>query len=80
MQQSPDTLSHAFTKEDYFRDPFMFPNLENLQNNIDVAVELGLCAPERHRCRSYGPEICPRKRVAVLRLMGNERRSSCPKG
>lgn len=42
MQQSPDTLPHAFTKEDYFRDPFMFPNLENLQNNIDVAVDLGL--------------------------------------
>ena len=45
MQQSPDTLSHLFTKNDYFRDPFMFPNIETLQSSIDIAVDLGL-APQ----------------------------------
>lgn len=42
MQQSPDTLTHLFTERDYFRDPFMIPNIENLQSGVDVAVELGL--------------------------------------
>ncbi|TKT69201.1 ABC transporter substrate-binding protein [Aquamicrobium sp. LC103] len=42
MQQSPDTLTHVFTKKDYYRDPFMFPNIETLQNSIDIAVDLGL--------------------------------------
>lgn len=42
MQQSPDTLTHVFTKNDYYRDPFMFPNIETLQSSIDAAVELGL--------------------------------------
>ncbi|WP_088347899.1 MULTISPECIES: ABC transporter substrate-binding protein [Rhodomicrobium] len=42
MQQSPDTLPHLFTKNDYFRDPYMFPNVKTLQDSIDVAVELAL--------------------------------------
>ena len=42
MQQSPDSLSHLFTKEDYYRDPFMVPNIKTLQDSIDVSVELGL--------------------------------------
>ncbi|MFD2031889.1 ABC transporter substrate-binding protein [Ancylobacter dichloromethanicus] len=42
MQQSPDTLTHLFTKEDYFRDPFMIPNVKAIQESIDIAVELGL--------------------------------------
>lgn len=42
MQQSPDTLTHLFTENDYFRDPFMVPNIETLQSSIDIAVDLGL--------------------------------------
>lgn len=42
MQQSPDTLTHLFTKEDYFRDPFMFPNVKTLQDSINIAVDLAL--------------------------------------
>ncbi|MGV6876491.1 ABC transporter substrate-binding protein [Pseudochelatococcus sp. B33] len=42
MQQAPDTLSHLFTNDDYYRDPFMFPNIETLQESIDLAVDLGL--------------------------------------
>jgi NitT/TauT family transport system substrate-binding protein len=42
MQQTPDTLSHLFTKADYYRDPFMVPNVKTLQDSIDLTVELGL--------------------------------------
>lgn len=42
MQQSPDTLPHLFTKDDYFRHPFMVPNVKTLQDSINVAVELAL--------------------------------------
>ncbi|HEY9211826.1 MAG TPA: ABC transporter substrate-binding protein [Ancylobacter sp.] len=42
MQQSPETLTHLFTKEDYFRDPFMIPNVKSIQESIDIAVDLGL--------------------------------------
>lgn len=42
MQQPPETLTHVFTKKDYYRDPFMFPNIETLQSSIDIAVDLGL--------------------------------------
>ena len=42
MQQSPDTLTHLFTKNDYYRDPFMFPNVKTLQDSINIAVDLGL--------------------------------------
>ena len=42
MQQSPDTLSYLFTKVDYFRDPFMVPNIKSLQSSIDITVDLGL--------------------------------------
>jgi ABC-type nitrate/sulfonate/bicarbonate transport system substrate-binding protein len=42
MQQAPDTLGHLFTKDDYYRDPFMVPNVKTLQDSIDIAVELGL--------------------------------------
>lgn len=42
MQQPPETLTHLFTKEDYFRDPFMIPNVKAIQESIDIAVDLGL--------------------------------------
>jgi len=42
MQQPPDTLGYLFTKGDYFRDPFMVPNIKALQESIDIAVDLGL--------------------------------------
>lgn len=42
MQQSPESLSYLFTKEDYFRDPFMVPNIKTIQDSVDIAVDLGL--------------------------------------
>ncbi|MCS0496270.1 ABC transporter substrate-binding protein [Ancylobacter sp. MQZ15Z-1] len=42
MQQPPDSLSYLFTKEDYYRDPFMAPNVKSIQDSIDIAVDLGL--------------------------------------
>ena len=42
MQQPPETLSYLFSKDDYYRDPFMVPNLKTLQDNINLTVDLGL--------------------------------------
>lgn len=42
MQQPPDSLAYLFTKGDYFRDPFMVPNVQSIQDSIDLSVELGL--------------------------------------
>ncbi len=40
-QPASDFESWLFTKDDYFRDPAVRPNLEALQNNIRVQKELG---------------------------------------
>lgn len=42
MKQQPEALKHLFTKEDYYRDPFLIPNVANIQSSIDVAKEVGL--------------------------------------
>ena len=42
MKQPPDGLKHLFTKADYYRDPFLFPNVANIQSSIEVAKEVGL--------------------------------------
>jgi sulfonate transport system substrate-binding protein len=42
MKQTPDKLTHLFTKKDYYRDPFMFPNVKTLQDSINVTQEVGL--------------------------------------
>ena len=46
MKQPPENLSHLFTENDYYHDPYLFPNIKNLQSSIDVAHEVGL-APVR---------------------------------
>ncbi|WP_460447868.1 ABC transporter substrate-binding protein [Alsobacter sp. SYSU BS001988] len=42
MKQTPDKLTHLFTNKDYYRDPFMFPNVKTLQDSINVTQEVGL--------------------------------------
>ncbi|WP_406856453.1 ABC transporter substrate-binding protein [Alsobacter sp. KACC 23698] len=42
MKQTPDKLTHLFTNKDYYRDPFMFPNIKTLQDSINVTQEVGL--------------------------------------
>ena len=37
----PELYRWAFTKEDYYRDPAVLPDLEALQKNIDLQRELG---------------------------------------
>jgi sulfonate transport system substrate-binding protein len=41
MKQSPDNLQWAFTKDDYFHDPDMKPDLVALQRNVDFQRDLG---------------------------------------
>jgi sulfonate transport system substrate-binding protein len=40
-KQPPERFGWLFTKQDYYRDPNMLPNLEALQNNMRVTRELG---------------------------------------
>jgi sulfonate transport system substrate-binding protein len=42
MKQTPDKLTHLFTNKDYYRDPFMYPNVKTLQDSINVTQEVGL--------------------------------------
>ena len=42
MKQPPENLGHVFTERDYFRDPFMIPNVENLQSGLDLIHEIGM--------------------------------------
>ncbi|MDB5560187.1 MAG: hypothetical protein JWQ36_3121 [Enterovirga sp.] len=42
MKQPPESFGHLFTKDDYFRDPFLVPNIPGIQSSIDIAKEVGL--------------------------------------
>jgi len=40
-KQPPERFGWLFTKEDYYRNPNMLPNLDALQRNVDMTKELG---------------------------------------
>ncbi len=40
-KQPPERFRWVFTKEDYYRDPNMMPNLDALQKNVDMTKDLG---------------------------------------
>lgn len=42
MKLSPSDLDYLFTKQDYYRDPFMRPNIPALQSAIDSSKELAV--------------------------------------
>ena len=46
MNQPVQNLNYVFTDHDYFRDPFLFPNVKGIQSMVDVSHEVGL-APAR---------------------------------
>lgn len=48
----PERFSWLFTKQDYFRDPNMVPDLKALQANIDATKDLGVI-PESLKIESY---------------------------
>lgn len=41
MKQPPENFDYMFTKADYYRDPFMVPNIPNLQSMMDASVKAG---------------------------------------
>ncbi|TCT05995.1 ABC transporter substrate-binding protein [Aquabacter spiritensis] len=41
MKQPPENFAYMFTKEDYFRDPYMVPNVKNIQTMVDASVKAG---------------------------------------
>jgi NitT/TauT family transport system substrate-binding protein len=52
MKQPPESLAYVFTDHDYFRDPYLFPNIKGIQSMVDVSHEVGL-AP-------VGIEVAPK--------------------
>ena len=40
-KQPAERFGWLFTKEDYYRDPNMIPDLEALQRNVDMTKDLG---------------------------------------
>ncbi|SON56689.1 alkanesulfonate transporter substrate-binding subunit [Hartmannibacter diazotrophicus] len=42
MQQPAEGLQYLFTDADYYRDPYMVPNLDALQKGIDLSIKMGL--------------------------------------
>ena len=40
-KQPPERFGWIFTKDDYYRDPNLMPNLDALQKNVDMTHELG---------------------------------------
>jgi NitT/TauT family transport system substrate-binding protein len=46
MKQPPENLAYMFTRNDYYRDPFLFPNVPNIQTPIDLAYQYKL-APSK---------------------------------
>jgi sulfonate transport system substrate-binding protein len=40
-KQPPERFGWVFTKNDYYRDPNMLPNLDALQKNVDMTKDLG---------------------------------------
>jgi sulfonate transport system substrate-binding protein len=40
-KQPPERFGWVFTKDDYYRDPNMIPNLDALQKNVDMTKDLG---------------------------------------
>ncbi len=46
MKQSPDDLAYLFTDQDYFRDPYLIPNVPGIQSIVDVSQQIGLL-PQR---------------------------------
>ncbi len=40
-KQPPERFGWVFTKNDYYRDPNMVPNLDALQKNVDMTKDLG---------------------------------------
>ncbi|HTH98184.1 MAG TPA: ABC transporter substrate-binding protein [Stellaceae bacterium] len=41
MKQPPENFSYLFTKADYYRDPYMVPNVKYIQSAIDAALQAG---------------------------------------
>jgi NitT/TauT family transport system substrate-binding protein len=41
MKQPPEAFEYLFTKADYYRDPYMVPNIDNIQSMVDASVKAG---------------------------------------
>ncbi len=41
MKAPPEDFAYLFTKDDYYRDPYMVPNVKYIQTAVDAAVSAG---------------------------------------
>jgi NitT/TauT family transport system substrate-binding protein len=52
MKLPVENLSYFFTTDDYFQDPWLFPNVPGIQSMADTSVDLGL-APVKLEAAKY---------------------------
>jgi len=52
-KQKPEDLQYLFTKGDYFRDPYLIPNVKGIQSMADACVTAGLLAEKLQVAPNY---------------------------
>ena len=52
-KQKPEDLQYVFTKGDYFRDPYLFPNVTGIQSMADACVTAGLISDKLQVVPNY---------------------------
>jgi len=52
-KQKPEDLQYLFTKNDYFRDPFLFPSVTGIQSMADACFDTGLISDKLQVAPKY---------------------------
>ena len=52
-KQKPEDLQYLFTKADYYRDPYLFPNVTGIQSMADACVTAGLMTEKLQVAPNY---------------------------
>ena len=65
-KQPPERFGWIFSKNDYYRDPNLMPDLDALQRNVDMTHDLRLRAGELRRQSAFRSQPCCKKRQKAL--------------
>ena len=81
-KQPPERFGWLFTKQDYYRDPDMRPNLDALQQNVDMTKDLGFVKAsfdvKAHSDLSLIEEAAKRLEMKYTRSEGRHNGSRSP--